>query len=286
MALSHSTELSGRVCIVTGANTGIGKEIARGLAAKGSTVVLACRDVAKGEVAADEIRRSTQSERVSVMEFDAASQASIRQFAAAFKRREAFLHVLVNNAGIWTEKREVTVDGIEKTWATNVVGYFLLTECLRDILAASGPSRIVSVASVKAGGLKLNDVEFANRKYNGVAAYEQSKQANRMWTWALSRRLDRKRVTANALHPGVINSEIAKRNPGLFGFAAATYFSLVGKSVQDGADTPLWLATSEEVEGVTGKLFSNRTERTCKFHNEPEEERLWALLERQTSLKL
>ena len=282
MNFSNSTELAGRVCVVTGANTGIGKEIARGLATKGSTVILACRDLAKGEAAAEDIRRTTHSERVSVMKFDASSQASIRAFAQDFKREHALLHVLVNNAGIWTESKSLSVDGIEMTWATNVLGYFLLTECLRDILTVSGPSRIVSVASKKAGGLDLSDVQFARRKYNGVAAYEQSKQANRMWTWALARRLDPSRVTANALHPGVIHSEIASRNPGLFGFAAKTYFSVVGKSVHEGADTPVWLATSDAVEGRTGTFFYDRTAHRCRFRNEPEEERLWALLESQT----
>src|SRR5881397_549807 len=183
-----------RTCLVTGANSGIGRETAR-------------RDVAA----------TTGNPAVELMIVDLSRQASIRDFARAFLDSHPELHVLVNNAGIWANRRRESPEGIEQTWATNVLGYFLLTELLLDRLRESAPARIVNVASQLARDLDLEDVEFRRRSYSGVSAYAQSKQADRMLTWALARRLEGTGVSANAMHPGGVNTPLFSKGGGLLG---------------------------------------------------------------------
>lgn len=269
--------MRGRTCVVTGATGGIGKEIARGLARAGATVVVAARDPEKGASAVREIGAGAVFERV-----DLSSQRSIRDFAARVAREHPRLDALVNNAGVWLSERRETCDGIEATWATNVLGYFLLTNLLLPPLEASGAGRVVNVASTAAGGLDLDDVEFARRPYNGVAAYAQSKQANRMLTWALAARQRGRGVTANALHPGVVDSEIS-RGGGAFRAIASVYFRTIGVSPEKGADTAVWLASSDDVAGATSKFWVRRKERRCRFRDEAATARLWSLCEAMTS---
>ena len=199
-------DMLGRVCVVTGASTGIGKEIARGLALKRATVIVAARSVERGRAAAEEISDDAANPAVEFMQLDVASQSSVRDFAVAFKKKHTALHVLVNNAGVWLQKKQKSAEGIELTWATNVLGYYRVTVELLEVLRASAPSRIVNVASKFAKGLDLGDVEYEKRKYDGAAAYAQSKQADRMLTSAFATRLRDAKVTANSLHPGVVAS--------------------------------------------------------------------------------
>ena len=184
----------------------------------GAGVVLACRSHERGEAARRELEAETGNDRLSVMELDASRQASIRDFARELPKRHRQVHVLVNNAGLWSHRRQESVEGIELTWATNVLGYFLLCELLLDALRASAPARIVNVASRLARGLDLSDVEFKRRRYDGVAAYAQSKQAERMLTWALARRVLDTGVTANAVHPGGVATGIFAKGGGVKGF--------------------------------------------------------------------
>jgi NAD(P)-dependent dehydrogenase (short-subunit alcohol dehydrogenase family) len=220
---------------------------------------------------------------VDVVEVDLAEQASIRRCAAACLERYQALHVLVNNAGIWSSHRRLSPDRIELTWATNVLGYFLLTELLLERLARSAPARIVNVASERAGELDLADVQFERRPYSGVSAYSQSKQADRMFTWALARRLNGSGVTANALHPGMVRTAIFRKGGGPLAWVAALYSKLFGLSVAQGADTAAWLAVSPELEGASGKFWVRRTERACRFRDPEAEERLWRLCASMTS---
>ncbi len=278
-----SDRLDGRVCLVTGASSGIGKEIARGLARAGARVIMAVRDVARGEAAREDIARGTSHERLELAQADFSDQSSVRRFAADVAARAPSLHVLVNNAGIWSSRKRLTADGIELTWATNMLGYFLTTELLRPLLLAGAPSRVVTVASELAQGLDLDDVGFDRRAYDGVDAYAQSKQANRMWTWSLSRRLEGTGVTANALHPGSVATGIFGKGGGLKGALAGFGMRVAGRKPAEGADTAVWLASAAQVEGVGGRFWVDRRERACRFRDEPGEERLFALCARMTA---
>src|SRR5437660_5552849 len=190
------------LCLVTGANTGIGFEIARGLAHAGAQVVLACRNQAKGEAARSAIAAEFKDSAPELLIVDLASQRSIRDAAQQFAAKHSHLDVLVNNAGTVVPSRQESPDGIELTFATNVLGYHLLTKLLLDLLRKAPAGRVVNVASAMAVGLELDDVEFKRRPYTPAAAYAQSKQADRMITWALAKRLKGSNVTANAMTPG------------------------------------------------------------------------------------
>lgn len=270
-------DLSGRTCLVTGANSGIGKETARELARRGAHVVLACRSRERGEATRAELTEEIGGDEVELGLVDLGSQASIRDFAREFRSRHDALHVLVNNAGTWSSGRQVSPEGIELTWATNVLGYFLLTHLFLDLLERSSPARIVNVASELARDLDLADVQFARRSYSGVTAYAQSKQADRMLTWALARRLEGSAVTANAMHPGGVNTPLFGKGGGFMGIAGSLYGKLFGRSPSEGADTVVWLSASPELKGVNGRFWIDRSEVPCRFRDRAQEEALWEL---------
>jgi len=274
-------DLSGKTCLVTGASAGIGLATARELARLGARVVMAVRNPDKGERARRSIVDATGGE-VETAVVDVASRESVRAFAAGLAARHRKLDVLVNNAGIWSERRRVGPDGVELVWATNVLGYFHVTDLLLPLLSAAGRARVVNVASQLAGGLDLADVEFARRPWSGRAAYAQSKQADRMLTWALTRRLEGTGVTANAMHPGFVASEIFGKGGGPISLAASIYSKLRGRRPEEGADTVVWLAASPEVEGRSGRFWIDRQERQCRFRDEGGEEALWALCRAMT----
>jgi NAD(P)-dependent dehydrogenase (short-subunit alcohol dehydrogenase family) len=270
-------DLRGRSCLVTGASSGIGRQAARELARLGARVVMACRSRERGEQARRAIAAEVTDAQLELRIVDLSSRRSTRDFAAAFAQDHPRLDVLVNNAGTWSSRRRVTGEGVEATWATNVLGYFQLTELLRDRLAAAAPSRIVNVASLLARDLDLDDVEFRRRRYAGVSAYAQSKQANRMWTWALARRLEGTGVTANALHPGAVNTPLFSKGGGLLALGAAVWARLFGRSVREGADTAVWLAASPEAGAEHGKFWIDRRPVRCRYRDQEQEERLWRL---------
>jgi NAD(P)-dependent dehydrogenase (short-subunit alcohol dehydrogenase family) len=260
-------DLSGRVYLVTGASGGIGREIARNLALARATVVLAARDEARGKAALEDITTDTCNDRVELLLVDVSRQASIARFLAAFRERHDTLHALVNNAGIWPGERTETDEGIETTWATNVLAYHYLATGLLDVLKKSAPSRVVNVASKVAYGLDLSDVEFRRRKFDGALAYAQSKQADRMLTWALADRLEGTGVVANACHPGMIGSEITRAQQGIFGKAAGTFFRVFGKTPAEGADTPTYVATSDEEARSSGNFYVKRKIKKCPYRD-------------------
>jgi NAD(P)-dependent dehydrogenase (short-subunit alcohol dehydrogenase family) len=269
---ANDSNINRPLCLVTGANTGIGFEVARGLARSGFRVVLVCRDRAKGEAARNTIASETRDPEVEVLVVDLASQSSIRSAAQEFSRKHDVLDVLVNNAGMSSPTRRESPEGIELTFATNVLGYHLLTGQLLELLRRAPAARVINTASMMAYGLDLDDVNFKRRRYDASTAYAQSKQANRMLTWALARRLEGTSVTANALHPGVVNTALLRSfAPGYSGITPA-----------EGADTAIWLATSPEVAGVSGRLWVRRRETPCEFRGRENEEALWALCERMT----
>lgn len=271
--------MKGKTCLVTGATSGIGKEIASGLAAMGADVILVGRSREKCGSAAQEIRARTNND-VSYLVADLSSQASIRQLAKEFSNAHQRLDVLVNNAGVFMAKREVTVDGIEQTFAVNHLAPFLLTNLLIDRIKASSPARMVTTSSIAHRGAQIDfdDVQFEKRSYSGIRAYSQSKLANILFTKELARRLEGTGVTANCFHPGAVRTGLLQVSPWYYqaAWAAGGMFFL---SPDKGADTGVYLASSPEVEGVTGRYFVKRKETKASAETESKEAaaRLWDL---------
>jgi NAD(P)-dependent dehydrogenase (short-subunit alcohol dehydrogenase family) len=199
------------------------------------------------------------------MELDVASVASIRAFAAAFRRSFDSLHILVNNAGAWFTDRRVSGDGHELTFATNVLGPYLLTELLTDVLVASQPARVVNVVSSIAGDYDPQDLDFVHRKFDGFKAYAQSKQALRMLTWGLAARLKGTGVTANAAAPGFVRTNFNQHAKGFVATMIGLSSRLFAVTPEKGADTPLWVATAPELANVTGEYFDGRKQKDGKF---------------------
>jgi NAD(P)-dependent dehydrogenase (short-subunit alcohol dehydrogenase family) len=278
MQILHQS-MTGRRVIVTGPTSGIGREIATRLAALGAELVLACRDIEKGRRTAETIADRTGAKECAVMKIDTSSRQSIREFAKEFRERYRRLDVLVNNAGINRAKRQLSVDGVELTFATNVLGYFLLTRELLGLLKAGAPSRIVNVASTYAGELDLTDLQFERRPYEGRDAYKQSKACDRLITWAFARRLEKSGVTANAMAPGLVMTGLYRDSPLPVRLILRLVSVFHGRSVAQGADTAVWLASSPEAAGINGRFFELRKETDCEFRNEEAEEKLWSICE-------
>ncbi len=281
--------MSGKICIVTGANSGIGKETALGLAQMGARVVMVCRNAEKGKAALEEIRRESGSSQVDLLIADMSSQASVRALAEQIQQKYPRLDVLVNNAGGAALAATLSADGIEMTLATNHLGAALLTLLLLDLLKASAPSRIINVSSSEAQSparLDMNDLQFERRKYGGIAAYRQSKLLMNTFTFELARRLAGTGVTANCLHPGAVATNIWSANLiGKLIVAVGKPFMLNSKQ---GAAVSLYLATSPEVAQVSGEYFvkskpakSNPLSRDPKLMAE-----VWLWTEKMTSLPL
>lgn len=276
--------MDGRVAIVTGGNTGIGKETVRGLAREGATVVLACRDAAKGEAARAELEPSVGPGKIRVMPLDLADLSSVRTFAAAFGAAFGRLDVLVNNAGVWPTRRQTTRDGFELTLGTNHLGHFVLTQELLPLLKKSAPSRIVNLSSDLhyRGKMDWDDLQFERRSYSAVGAYNQSKLANVLFTNALARRLEGSGVVVNAVHPGVVTTELARGYPKLL----VKLFHLFTISPEQGAKTSLHVALASETAAVSGKYFEKCREKPAALDglSEANQERLWAWTEKALGL--
>ncbi|WP_437739821.1 SDR family oxidoreductase [Sorangium sp. So ce1504] len=271
--------MNGKVCVVTGGNTGIGKETARGFAQRGAKVVLACRDTGRGEAARDDIARSTGRKDVEVIALDLGSKASIRAFGERFRAAHERLDVLVNNAGVWRSSRGTTEDGLEATFGVNHVGTWLLTQDLLPLLKKSAPSRVVVLSSKLhyRGRMDWEDLQFERRKYGTTAAYAQSKLANVLFTKALARRLEGTGVTVNAVHPGVVRTDLMRDYPKLL----MKLFNLFLLTPEQGAECSLHVATAPELAGVTGEYFEkSRIKPAAEAAlDEAAQERLWKLTE-------
>ena len=240
------------VALVSGTTGVIGNAIARELAATpGYEVVLLARDRGRAEQAADEIGRATGNDNVRFVLADVSQRHSVQ---AAARDWQGALHVLVNNAGVAPRRRETTPEGIELTWATNVLAYLWVTEAFASHLAKSAPARVVNVASHYAGDLDLDDLEFKRRRFDNRTAYRHSKQANRMLTVVQAEKLEGSGITVNACHPGNPSS-VLSRNLG-FGGAA---------SPDESARTPVMLALGELGADVTGRFFAYGAEVPCEF---------------------
>ena len=279
--------VSGKTVVVTGANIGIGKETARAMAKSGARTILVCRSEDKGRAALEELRADTGSEHLSLELCDFSSQASIRAFAARFTVAHDRLDVLINNAGLLLPTRHTTDDGLETTFATNHLGYFLTTHLLLDLLKKSAPSRIVVVASEAHRRQKLDfDDLQAEKSYDGLSVYGRSKLANIYFTYELAERIEGSGVTANCLHPGVVGTDFGKKEGGLIKLALslAKPFLL---SAEKGAATQIYLAESPEVSQVSGKYFDKK--RPIKSSRESMDvaarKRLWDVSEKLVGLR-
>jgi len=274
--------MRGKTALVTGATAGIGKVTALELARLGATVVVVARDAQKGEATVAEIRGQSGNDEVSLLLADLSSQRAVRRLAGEFLAKHDRLHLLVNNAGAIFGERSVTEDGLERTFATNHLAYFLLTNLLREAIEASAPARIVNVASGAhhQGALDFDDLQFERRGYAPMAAYAASKLANVAWSAELARRLAGTGVTSNALHPGVIASSFGQSGPGWMRFGVKVVAPLL-MSPEKGARTTLHLATSKDVEGVTGEYWKDKKRATpARAARDPETgRRLWAVSE-------
>ncbi len=256
-----TSNMRGKVCLVTGASGGIGKETARELAQLGAIVVMVCRNRAKGEATQAQIREASGNDRVDLIIADLSSLAEVRRAASEFKQKYTQLHVLINNAGTINGERKVTPDGLEDTFATNYLAPFLLTELLLDVLKVSAPARIVNVSSTghTSGNIDFEDLQGIHR-YSFMKAYTQSKLAQIYFTYELAAQLKDTGVTVNALHPGLVSSDFNKGTKGIVHFVGEIVYFFNGITVEKGAQTTLYLATSPEVEGVSGKYFSKSKE--------------------------
>ena len=271
--------MKGRTVVITGANTGIGLETAAALAAMGARVVLSARDPLKGSVAAEKIRRRYPDANVIPMELDLARLGDVRSFAADLLERFGALHVLVNNAGVMLGRRSTTVDGFETTFQVNHLAPFLLTNLLLDRLRASGPSRIINVASEahRAARLDFDDLN-SERGYRGMRVYVRTKLCNILFTRALASRLLGTGVTANALHPGTVRTALGRDGD------TSAFFTLGIKitgplllSPARGARTTIHLASSPDVVGRTGEYWIRRRPRkpASKATDDEAARRLW-----------
>ena len=262
--VDSTTSMAGKCVLITGGSAGIGKATALGLAALGARVAITSRDRARAEVAAIEIRKATGNPDVDAFGADLSSQAEVRRLAAEVLDAYPRLDVLVNNVGGYWASRHVTADGLEHTFAVNHLAAFQLTELLLDRLMASAPARIVTVSSnaQSLGKIDFEDLQ-GERRYSGQDAYNQSKLASVMFAFELARRLAGTGVTANVLHPGVVNSGFGSEDPSrIFKFLVPLWRPFM-KTPRQGAATSIYLASSSEVDGVTGTYFANGRPRTA-----------------------
>ena len=265
-----------KVVIITGANKGIGKESAKEIAKLGAKVYMACRSLDSANQVRDEIVQETGNQNVFVKHLDLASVDSIQKFAESFKQDENKLDVLINNAGLWTKTKKLTDINVEQTFAVNVLGHQLLTQLLLDELKNAAPSRILNTASHYAGGLDIDDINFDKRNYNETLAYKQTKQANRMLTREWARKLEKDNISVYSLTPGFIPDTELFREQNIVGKFLLKAFALIeGRTIQEGTDTIVWLASADKINGSNGGFYNQRKEEKCKFNNPADEKKLW-----------
>jgi len=248
-------DMKGKICLITGATSGIGRQTAIALAKMGASVIITSRDAEKGFKVKNDIIRISGNTEVEMMECDLASFASIRSFTDAFKSKYNKLHILINNAGTWQTERKLSVDGIELTLATNVLAPFLLMNLLADLMKQSAPARMVNVASMahKFAKLDFGDLEGI-KKFNNMQIYGQSKIGVILITNKMAEILKDTGVTVNSLHPGVVATHLFDN----MGFIIKTMGQIIMISPEKGAQTSIYLATSPDVAQITGKYFAKK----------------------------
>jgi NAD(P)-dependent dehydrogenase (short-subunit alcohol dehydrogenase family) len=280
------SRMDGRICLVTGATSGIGLATARCLAQQRATVIVVGRNRQKGEDVVAHLRQESDNPAVDLLLADLSDQTQIRQLARSFESRYPRLDVLINNAGGFFAKRQKTADGIEMTLALNFLAPFLLTNLLLSTLKASAPARIVNVSSDihRSARIDFKDLEL-ERRYSGQRAYGQAKLALVLFTYELARRLAGTRVTVNALHPGFVATGIGQQDGGIVKLFAPL-IKLIANSPEEGAQTSVFLASSPEVAGVTGQYFkkAQAVPSGRASYQEDTARRLWEIAARMTGV--
>jgi NAD(P)-dependent dehydrogenase (short-subunit alcohol dehydrogenase family) len=271
--------IKGKSCLVTGANTGIGKETAKQIAELGARVTMVCRNEEKGERARQEIIETTKNKDIELLICDLSSLKNVRQFSKEFLTNHSKLHILINNAGIYHMKRTETNDGYESTFAINYLAHFYLSKLLLPLLKKSAPSRIINLSSNihKFYKIKLEDL-MLEKGYNGQQAYSNSKSAMILFTYKLARILKESEVTVNAVNPGHVKTQMTT-------IGLPRYFTVVrdlivkSQSPEEGARTSVYVASTNNLERITGKYFSKCEEsKSGKFtYNISKQDLLWDL---------
>lgn len=279
--------MGGKTVLITGGTSGIGKAAAKALAAMGAEVVITGSNLERGEKALAEIR-SESSGSIELMLADLSAQSEVRRLAEEFKESHDRLDVLVNNAGLVQSKRTETPDGMETTLAINHLAPFLLTNLLLGLLEQSTPGRIVTTSSEarRWGKLDFDDLQ-SRREYKGMPVYGMTKLANIMFTYELAGRLEGTGVTANCFHPGAVSTGFGQNNGGPMALLFRAFKPFM-RSPEQGADTLIWLASSPEVEGISGKYYSDRKEIEAREISSDlaARRRLWEMSEELTGLKV
>jgi NAD(P)-dependent dehydrogenase (short-subunit alcohol dehydrogenase family) len=282
-------EMKNKICVVTGSNSGIGKETTKSLAMMDATIVMVVRDQKRGEKAQKEIVEQTGNNNIRLMTCDLSSMASIRQFSGEFKKRYSRLDVLINNAGAVFTRRELTPEGFERTFAVNYLGPFLLTHELMDLLKSSAPSRIINVSSGLAKNGKVDIDDLQSEKPNGEKghshsrspAYDNAKLMVILFTYELASQLQNTGVTANVLMPGFAATNLGRNSGSL---ASSILFKMVRPmqiSAKRASETSVYLASSEEVKNISGRCFAKKKEvTTCPIsYDETVQKQLWTKTE-------
>ncbi|TET90061.1 MAG: SDR family oxidoreductase [Methanomassiliicoccales archaeon] len=270
--------MKSKTCMITGANSGIGYIMARELARMNAHIVMVCRSKERGEAARKKIIKQTKNESVDLLIADLSSMKQVRKLAEEFKDRYDNLHLLINNAVIWPTERMVTVDGLEMQFAVNHLSHLLLTNLLLDVIKASAPARIVNVSSGIHKRVKLDfDDLQSKKKYKHMWVYGRTKLMNVYFTHELARRLKGTDVTVNAFTPGMTSTNLGR----FMSSFAQRFMRVFGRSPEKGASTGVYLASSPEVEGVTGMYFANCRERKSSkvSYDEAIARRLWKVSE-------
>lgn len=273
-------DMSGKLCLITGATNGIGKTTAEALAKRGAHLLVHGRDAEKGATLVSALKRAGANARIEFMQADFTSLADVRRLAETVKMRTPRLDVLINNAGVFAAKRVVTKDGFEATFVVNHLAPFLLTNLLLDMLKASAPARIIVVSSGAHRGPPLDFEDLQSAKaYRPMRAYHGSKLANLLFTRSLAKRLEGTRVTVNALHPGVVDTGIVGGGKNLVSSLGRITFRLIGKAPEKGCRTTVYLATAAALEGVSGGYFIDEkpAETSPEAQDDAAAERLWAV---------
>jgi len=274
--------MEGKLCLITGATDGIGKETAKSLAGFNARLILVGRDQSKGESVRNELMVQTGNDQIDIMTADLSNMNAIQKLSEEIHKKYNKLNVLINNVGAFFSKREITDEGFEKTFALNHLGYFLLTKLLLDLIKKSTDSRIVNVSSQAHAGSTINFDDLQGEKdFSGWNAYKQSKLMNIMFTYKLAELLQDTPITINTLHPGFVRSRFGENNDGMVGIGLKLAKKIGAISIKQGAKTSVFLASSSTVKGVSGKYFVKcKSEKSStSSYNTSDIDRLWKTTE-------
>ena len=274
--------MEGKLCLITGATDGIGKETAKCLAEFNARLILVGRDQSKGESVRNELVVQTGNDQIDIMTADLSNMNAIQNLSAEIHKKHNKLNVLINNVGAFFSKREITDEGFEKTFALNHLGYFLLTKLLLDLIKKSTDARIVNVSSRAHAGSTINfDDPQGEKDFSGWSAYKQSKLMNIMFTYKLAELLQNTQITVNTLHPGFVRTRFGDNNDGMVGIGLKLAKKIGAISIKKGAATSVFLASSPTVKGVTGKYFvkCKPEKSSAASYNKSNIDRLWKTTE-------